>query len=72
MKSSKVSSLALLLAVSTLSTLGIACAAPSDESVADQEGAVVTTSTNATRLIDAPFYFSVPKEAPDELLRSRA
>ena len=60
MKLTTFSSLALLV---TVSSLGIACAAPADEGVADDEGAIVAGSSDPNRLVDAPFYFSVPREA---------
>jgi hypothetical protein len=54
---------ATLLAALTLSTVAFGCAAPGQDEEADVGGAAVTTSTDPNRLVDTPYYFSVPKDA---------
>lgn len=60
---SSLSPVALLghLAVAALGAV-VGCAAPADDSTGASSDAV-TTSTDASRLVDIPFYFSVPKTA---------
>jgi hypothetical protein len=47
-----------------LAALGavVGCAAPTDDATGASSDAV-TTSTNASRLVDVPFYFSVPRRS---------
>jgi hypothetical protein len=56
-----------LKAFSFLALLSLAaaagCAAPSDEADAEASQDAVTSSPDATKLLDVPFYFSVPKTA---------
>jgi hypothetical protein len=56
-----------LQAFSFLAVLSLAaasgCAAPTDEADAEASHDAVTTSPDASKLLDVPFYFSVPKTA---------
>jgi hypothetical protein len=52
-----------LVAVLALSSVAFGCAAPAAEEEADVGGSAVSTSSDPNRLVDTPFYFTVPKEA---------
>lgn len=60
-----------LLALATV-TAAAGCAAPSDEAGAETAADAVTSSTDATRLLDIPFYFAVPKAAITTEVNRRA
>ncbi len=57
--------LSMLLALASVTALTQGCAAEADDDGSDAEVGVdaIKTSSSADRLIDVPFYFSVPKEA---------
>ena len=72
-------SLVAHLTIASVAALGTiaGCAAPTDDPNAESSSDAVTSSANASRLVDIPFYFSVPKTAvttrgqPARLLATR-
>jgi hypothetical protein len=64
-------SLVAHLAVAALGVVA-GCAAPTDDPNAESSQDAVTASANATRLVDLPFYFSVPKTAITTEINRRA
>ncbi len=60
-----------LLALLSL-TAAAGCAAPTDEGDAAASGDAVTSSADANKLLDVPFYFSVPKSALTTEVNRRA
>lgn len=59
------------LALLTL-TAATGCAAPTDEADAEASQDAVTSSPDASKLLDVPFYFSVPKSAVTTEVNRRA
>lgn len=60
------------LSVLALLTLGAGCAAPTDDTEAEASEQGVTSSEDASKLLDLPFYFSVPKGAVNTEINRRA
>lgn len=71
LSSLKAFSLLALLSVSSL-TAAAGCAAEADEAEADSSQDAVTSSPDSNRLLDVPFYFSVPKSAVTTEVNRRA
>ncbi len=69
-------SLSSLHAFSVLALLSLTaaagCAAPTEEGDAEASGDAVTSSSDANKLLDIPFYFSVPKTAITTEVNRRA
>jgi hypothetical protein len=61
-----------LLALLSLSAAGAGCAAPTGEADAEMAADAVTSSPDARRLLDIPFYFAVPKTAITTEVNRRA
>jgi hypothetical protein len=61
LSSLKAFSFLALLSLATASAMG--CAAPADESDGESSQDAITSSPDESRLLDVPFYFSVPKGA---------
>lgn len=62
-----------LLALLSMSTFAIGCAQPAaDDDVGSDTGEAVSTSASPDRLLDTPYYFSVPKSAVNVTLNRQA